>query len=414
MKKLQLKPTETQPRYSKKVNILLVDDRASNLLALEEVLSSLDENLVPVSSGKDALKELIKEEFAVVLLDVDMPEMDGYETAALIRGHAKTCALPIMFITAYDKGEPFMLEGYSIGAVDFILKPFNPEILKSKVRVYVELFRIKEELRISKELEITTNRQLFEGRALLLRDQKRFIEREKAVLKHRNNELKTFSHTVSHDLQAPLRTVIQFSQIVLKENRETLNEDSVKHLEWVVSYGQKLSSIMKSLLTYSQISSIIKEEVNIGDVIEKVISMVGMDIKEKNASVEIKGEFPALLCCSDQVTQIFLNLIGNSLKYTAEGRTPHIEIGCEEKNGITLFHIKDNGIGVEESHFSEIFKIFSRLHGDKSPYQGTGVGLTTVKKIVKIHGGKIYLESKVGEGSVFYFTLQNSKPEEEE
>lgn len=238
------------------------------------------------------------------------------------------------------------------------------------------------------------------------------LETEKKALKHLNEELSSFSHTISHDLQSPLRTIIGFSLMVLKDNEEILGTNSTQHLERVISNGQKISSMINSLLTYSRLSHIEKEDVNIRDVLDNAISLMDSDIKEQNASVVIKGALPIISCSSDQVTQIFLNLIGNGIKYVPEDRAPHIEIGCEEKEDKNLFYVKDNGIGIKENQVPKIFKIFSRLHSEKSPYQGTGIGLTTVKKLVELHDGKIYVESVVGEGTTFYFTLQReSSPE---
>ncbi|MFK8068716.1 MAG: ATP-binding protein [Gammaproteobacteria bacterium] len=169
-----------------------------------------------------------------------------------------------------------------------------------------------------------------------------------------------------------------------------------------------MNEMMDALLIYSRIGRMEKEkeEVNIKNIVEKALSRLEADIREKNASITVEGDFPDITCYEERISQVFLELIGNSLKYVPAGGVPEIIIGCKENNGDQLFYVKDNGVGIAENFYPKVFKMFSRLYADESEYKGSGVGLTAAKKIIELHGGEIYLESVVGEGTTFYFTLQ--------
>lgn len=234
------------------------------------------------------------------------------------------------------------------------------------------------------------------------------LKKEKETLLRVNKELESFSYTVSHDLQAPLRSITSFSKLLQDVNANSLDKESVEYIEHIVSGGTKMSALINSLLAYSRIGNMEKEkeETNIKEIIEDALYLIEADIQEKEASINLEGHFPNVACYKERVLQIFLNLIGNSLKYISDGQKPDIKIGCKKIGKSHVFYVKDNGIGIKEKYHLKIFEIFSRLHADESDYQGLGVGLTNVKKIVELHGGKICVKSQLGEGTAFYFTLQ--------
>ncbi len=418
-----------------RANILLVDDEPKNLLALEAVLEGLGQNLVKVHSGVEALRHLNQEDFAVILLDVLMPGMNGFETAALIRQRDRTRYTPIIFLTAEGKTETEMFQGYAVGAIDYLVKPFVPSVLRSKVSVLVDLYRknaqirgLNDELsRRSHELEILNLRLKNENEmrkrteedlrrseeelkgfnATLearVQDRTAALEERGAQLTRANAELEQFVYASSHDLQEPLRTVTSFLQMLEHHNRGNLDADSKQYIDFAVKSSAHMRSLINGLLEYSQVTLKEKkfQEVDCPALVGQVLQQLNASITESGAKVEclwlpeVYGE-PLLL------GQLFQNLIGNALKFSKKN-TPRVEVGAEKRETDWLFWVKDNGIGIEPRYFQQIFRLFQRLN-NREDYPGAGLGLAVCLKTVELHGGKIWCESELGKGSCFFFTI---------
>ncbi len=420
------------------VNILLVDDEPKNLLALEAVLEGLGQNLVKARSGDEALRRLIHEDFAVILLDVLMPGMNGFETATLIRQRDRTRYTPIIFLTAAGKSETEMFQGYAVGAIDYLVKPFVPSILRSKVVVLIDLYRKNEQVRQlneelshrSQELEILNLklkneneirkrteeelRQSEEGlKSLNATLEAKVVERTETVeersrqLAKINVELEQFVYAASHDLQEPLRTVTSFLQLLERRNRDLLDNDSKQFIDFAVKSSEHMRSLINGLLEFSRVN--LKEKkfqsVDCNVIVSEILKQLNASIVESGAKVEclwlpeVWGE-PMLL------GQLFQNLIGNALKFCSE-RSPRVEVGAEKREGEWLFWVKDNGIGIEPQYFRQIFLLFQRLN-NRENFPGAGLGLAVCQKTVELHGGKIWCESEFGKGSRFFFTIPYS------
>ena len=218
-------------------------------------------------------------------------------------------------------------------------------------------------------------------------------------------EFKDYAYAVSHDLSAPVRAMVEFSRMLVEENAAALSADGREYLSLIVENGEKLQAMMDGLLQYSRLNTMAKPftSVSIARLVEDCRTVLAPLIAQTGATFHI-GALPTLTVDMEQVMLLFHALIHNAMTYRREGRAPHIVIGAEEKNGVWVFTVADNGIGIAEAHREKIFKLFRRLHTDEE-CAGIGVGLTLAEKIVRRHGGSIGVEQNPNGGSIFTFTL---------
>ncbi len=406
--------TVTEPVAARqRVKILLVDDRPANLMALETILEDLGEELIKANSGKDALRQVLHNDFAVILLDVKMPDMDGFETAALIRARERSRHTPIVFVTAYHDDD-HAFGGYNAGAVDFLYKPINPEVLRSKVLVFVELRRKNEELIRNAQILEERNAELEraieerqkaedEVRRLNCELEQRVQERTRELVQA-NDELRAFGYAASHDLREPLRTVASYTQLLQRRYGGALDEQASEFMSYVVDSVHRMDLLLNDLLAYSQQLALKESSRNVVDtegVMAGVLLNLDTSIRETGTKITY-DPLPCVLSDFLQLSQVFQNLIGNSIKYRSK-ENPRIHVSAEEQEDEWLFSVQDNGIGIDPQYHEQIFGIFKRLHGRE--YPGTGIGLALCKRIIERQGGRIWVESQAGQGSTFKFTI---------
>ena len=380
-----------------RVSILLVDDQPANLLALEAMLQDLGQTLVKAGSGREALKWLLTNDCAVILLDVKMPEMDGFETAELIRQRERSRHTPIIFLTAADRTHTHAVRGYAIGAVDYLVKPVVPEFVRSKVAVFVELAKTAELLRRQSERLRASEqdaRELAETRAALVAD-----------LEQKNRELETFSYTVSHDLRAPLRRIESFGKALEETQVERLDEEGRRYLARIRACSQEMAQLIDDVLYLSRVAraELRRQEVDLTGLAQAIVERLREGDPGRPVDVRIR---PGLVAEGDgQLLRIALeNLLSNAWKFTARQPQPRIELGVTHLPGEPAFFVRDNGAGFDMSYADRLFTPFQRLHLS-SEFPGTGIGLATVQRIVYRHGGRIWAEGGVGQGATFHFTL---------
>jgi PAS domain S-box-containing protein len=505
---MQTRPVEAA---AQKTKILLVDDTPENLVSLEAALSGLGEELVTATSGKEALRHLLLEDFAAILLDVRMPDMDGFETAELIRSRPRSKQTPILFLTGY-RNEEHLFRGYDLGAVDFLFKPIVPEILRSKVSVFVELSRSNRKLQeqadvLRQQAEVLQKaelkfRSLFEaapdamamcrkdGEILMVNSQtevlfgrqrdrlhsknirefvpdwsgsqapgvqfyalredgtkfpveisfsplqteegiviasairditerirneeqilqlnasleERVLERTNALLRS-NEELEQFAYVASHDLQEPLRTVSVFAQLLAKTYQGQLDGEADQFIDFIVEGSERMSKLIHELLDFSRVDArgrdfFARSSCNLAldDAILNIRPLV-----EENGAEIIRADLPPVIGDLAQLTRLFQNLLLNSIRYRGE-EAPRIEIRAEAEGREWRFSVKDNGIGIDPQYSEKIFGIFKYLH-PRDKYPGSGMGLAICRQIVSRHEGRIWVDSALGEGATFYFTL---------
>lgn len=412
---------DEEPRKETGAKILLVDDRQENLVALEAVLQPLGETLIKAKSGKDALRQLLRHDFAVILLDAQMPEMDGFETAGLIRQRERNRHTPIIFVTAYSRDRENVFQGYSVGAVDYITKPFDPDILRSKIRVFVELWKRGEE--IKRQQELLRQSELREADRLrreevwrleqehmrrLTQELEARVAERTAQLVAANEELEAFCYSVSHDLRAPLRAVNSSSLILLEENDGKLSDEHVDLLLRQAHNARRLGSLIDDLLQLSRIGrqALDKRAIDMTSLAQEAATDVLNREWDQTCDILIE---PGMNAFADagMIRLLYQNFIDNACKYSPKGGQVHVGV---ERGEETVFFVKDQGIGFDPKYASKIFLPFERLHLD-SEFPGTGIGLASALRIVRKHGGRIWVDSQIGKGSTFYFTLGEPVPE---
>ncbi len=239
-----------------------------------------------------------------------------------------------------------------------------------------------------------------------LHESERALESYMDDLQRSNEELQRFAYVASHDLQEPLRSIVSFSQLLERRYRGQLDQDADDYIAFIVEGGIRMQRLIADLLQLSRVETTARqlEPTDAGEVVADALRLMDASVREAGATIEV-GEMPTVLADAAQLAQVFTNLVSNALKYRREGVPPEVRISAERRDGMVEFAVRDNGIGIEEEYFDRIFVIFQRLHNRKE-YEGTGIGLAIVKKIVERHGGRIRVESTPGEGSTFSFTLR--------
>lgn len=400
---IDIKRTSYSPQnnvHKQQVNILLVDDREENLISLESLLETKEESTryLFARSGEEALKIALQEELALILLDVQMPGMNGYEVAQYLRNTSKTRDVPIIFVTAIDGETSRMVEGFEAGAVDFLFKPLHPVITRAKVAAFVRFYLQKKELQKANELTLKLNRELEE----------RVKERTKKLTKI-NNDLDNFIYTASHDLKAPIANIEGLMQLLYTRfSEDPVPEEKVLPLMDMIN--ESISRFKSTLKDLTEIAKIDNEEVsdesrvNLAEMLQEVKLTVSDLIQQYDAIIEEDfSRFPNLRFSRKNLRSILYNLVSNAIKYSSPERKPHIRVCSAPVDGHILLTVQDNGLGIRKDARDKVFGMFKRLH---SHVDGTGVGMAIVKRIIENSGGRIELESELGKGSMFKVYLK--------
>ena len=412
------------PLRKSDAKILVVDDRADNLMSIEAILEKDSYTIVKANSGKAALKVLLNDhDFSLILMDVQMPELNGYETATIIYERDKLRNIPIVFITANNYDEDFMFKGYKMGGVDYIYKPINPELLRAKVAVFVELYSKNQQLLLQEKKLMAANeflqteideRKASEKRVKLLNEQL-VINNER--LKQMNEELDQFAYMASHDLQEPLRKIQVFSDKILRNNK--FDPDSEKYFGKIINSSKRMQSLINNLLDFSRhtVSSSDFKKTPLNELVKNVLTELEVEIEKSKARINYEN-LPVVSAVPGLMQQLFYNLFSNAIKFRKPAVDLVIDVKSEKMNPIDLSRftkygqgknyykitVQDNGIGFDDKYAEDIFRVFKRLHNYQE-FEGTGVGLSICKKIVEKHHGFIKAESKIDKGSTFIIGL---------
>jgi signal transduction histidine kinase len=382
-------------------DILVVDDDPGNLAAIEAALEELGPKLVKARSGAEALRHLLSQDFSLIFLDVNMPGMDGFETARVIRERPRSRHVPIIFVTAYNREDSeLILRGYSLGAVDFLFKPIVPEVLRAKAAVFVELQSRATELQRQAEMLREMERRELERRHVEERQ-----AWESQALREENARKDEFLAVLAHELRNPLSPLVTGLELIkcydiehggLARVRESM-ERQVHHLIRLVDDLLDVSRISRGKVNLRL------EPVDLGVVVHQAVEGIESVLGERKQELVVEPCPEGLILYADQVrlTQVISNLLHNAMRYTEPGG--RIELSCGRDGSQVVVRVADNGRGISPQMLDRIFDIFVQ---EREGGGGLGLGLTLVHRLVQLHGGSVRAYSDgAGRGSEFVVRL---------
>ncbi|MDM8569902.1 hybrid sensor histidine kinase/response regulator [Thiotrichales bacterium HSG1] len=351
--------------------ILIVDDVPANTSVLTNFLKIVGFKILIAQNGKRAIQKVEHANPDLILMDVMMPEMDGFEACRILKSQDNTKEIPIIFMTALadtvDK-----VKGFKLGAADYVTKPIQHEEVLARINAHLNVYKLQRNLQVC------------------------------------NAQLDAFARTVAHDLKNPLNTVVGYADELVEVCTEDnlLDSDLRSQLNLVAKAGHKMEDIINSLLLFARTTkeeAIEKQSLNMAEIIQQVQERLVYTIESSKAKITVSNKFPAINSYAPWVEEIWANYISNGLKYG--GSPPQLELGADilQDENIIRFWVQDNGPGLSEEAQTKLFTPFTRLHQERA--EGHGLGLSIVQQIAERLGGQVGLDSQVGQGSRFYFTL---------
>lgn len=368
--------------------ILIVDDQPDNLRVLSSMLVLKGYNVRKALNGEMALSTCQKVVPDLILLDIMMPDLDGYEVCESLQLNPLTCKIPVIFLSALDDSTA-KVKAFSSGGADYITKPFQTEEVLARIHKQLTIERLQRQL-IQKNQELQTLNE---------------------ELQRSNAELEQFAGIASHDLQSPLQLIMGYADMLLWEYDTLLDEKAEHYLSEISKASQRMNQLIQDLLSYSRVrvGKAELEPIDCEVVLAEALANLQDDINTSGACIT-HDTLPIVLGDRTQLIQLFQNILSNAIKFRRPQVTPEINISLTLNNeNFAEFKIQDNGIGIAEEDYPVVFEIFKRIHA-YNKYPGTGIGMSLCKKIVELHGGRIWLTSQLHTGTTFFFTLTLPSP----
>ncbi len=402
--------------------ILAVDDSMTYLQSVAEHLREAGYDPVAARSGEEALELLDVQSVDCILLDLRMPGLSGTETCRRIKADPELRRVPLIMLTALDEREA-MIAGIEAGADDYVTKSGDFGVLMARLRAQLrrkqfedDNRRIRDEL-LRKDAETREARARAEAKAELLSQLEsthRELERHARDLELLNKELEMFAYSVSHDLRQPLRAMDGFSRVLLRDHADALDDKGRHYLERIRAGAARMNSLVDGLLVLSRVGryELRPRPLLLDEIAHEIVRRLRDSEPDREVEVRIDTTLEAE---GDRylLESVLENLLGNAWKFTRDARPARVEVGRHEDADEPAFYVRDNGAGFEMEYADKLFAPFQRLHTEDE-FEGTGIGLATVQRIVHRHGGRVWAEGAVGRGATVYFTLDGASPMTEE
>lgn len=375
--------------------ILIIDDLPDNLLMLFDLLTKQNFKVLAAKNGPKGLQSAEFAQPELILLDVMMPGMDGFEVCQKLKADEKTRDIPVIFMTALteivDK-----LKGFRLGAADYITKPVQQEEVLARIDTHLKIRQQQKQIRFQNEQ---------------LQERTRLLEERTRELERRNLELDAFAHTVAHGLKNPLCGISTLADLLLSEDCADHHATSLKRLKMILLSSHKMFNLIEALLMLAGVSrqsEVQIQRLNMAEIVYQVQQRLTLMVKEYQGHILVPNQWPVAVGYAPWVEEIWFNFLSNGLKYG--GQPPHLEVGADlPTDGTVRFWVKDNGKGLSSAAQQRLFTPFTRLH---TKVEGHGLGLSIVQRIVERLGGQVGVDSEVGQGSRFYFTLPETNSQE--